>query len=248
MGPASRKVIYKMNNRPFTGLIAALFALLTFIFTTAGHAETIADPREGWERLWKDLIIDISAIGIVFSIIAICFLIRYKRKHPDESGSGVKLKPLSALGWAVIPVFVFLADDIFLAAKNFELWNLYRKTPENAYEVSVEAGQWSWDFIYSEGIRTTNELRVPAGRPVVLRLTSRDVIHSLFIPDFRVKWDAMPGKNTHLWFYPKKTGEHVLTCTEYCGMLHYGMYGKVIILQENEFLRWIQKKREEEKS
>ena len=99
---------------------------------------------------------------------------------------------------------------------------------------------WGWEIEYSEGIKTQNEMRVPAGRPVHVKLKSRDVIHTLFMPDFRVKWDALPGTVQYLWFYPTKVGEHVMTCTEFCGTLHSSMHGKVIVMTEDDFSRWVE--------
>ena len=142
-----------------------------------------------------------------------------------------------------IPVFVFMADDIFLAAKNFELWNQYRNPPKDSLVIRVEGYMWSWDFTYPEGIQTTNELRVPLGQPVKLRLTSRDVIHSFFIPDYKVKWDAVKGRENYLWFYPDKVGEHVLTCTEFCGVMHSNMYGKVIVMPVDAYNKWVEENR-----
>jgi cytochrome c oxidase subunit 2 len=97
---------------------------------------------------------------------------------------------------------------------------------------------WRWDFTYPNGVQVTNELRVPAGKPVMLRMTATDVVHSFYLPDFRVKEDSMPGRVTYLWFYPRKPGEHLATCAEFCGMMHSKMIGKVIVLPPEEFTAW----------
>ena len=219
---------------------SSLTAALSFFAFTAVAAEEagIKDPTEGWGELWGELMIDITVIGIVFAAVTLYLLIAYRRRRAGEDGKGRRLTPLAAFGWVVIPVFAFLADDIYLGAKNFELWNTYRKVPENALVIQVEGAMWSWDFRYPDGTMATNELRVPAGTPVHLKMTSRDVVHSLFIPDFHVKWDVIPGKETYLWFYPKEAGEHVFTCTEFCGAMHSGMYGKVIVMPQEEFSKW----------
>lgn len=218
-------------------LISLSIVLLSSVPVLA--AGEIADPMEGWHKLWHELMIDITVIGVIFALITIYLLIRYRRREPHEEGRGVRLSKLSAFGWVFVPAFIFLADDIFLAAKNFELWQNMRTVPEGAYEVNAAGYMWGFEITYPEGFSTTNELRVPAGKPVKVNLRSKDVVHSFFIPDFRVKWDMVPGMETYIWFYPKTPGEHVMTCAEYCGTLHSGMFGKVIIMPEDEFGKWL---------
>jgi cytochrome c oxidase subunit 2 len=118
------------------------------------------------------------------------------------------------------------------------LWNNYRNVPTDRLEVKLESGMYSWDYTYPNGVRTQNELVVPAGKPILLRMTSRDTLHSHYIPDFRVKEDSMPGRVTYLWFYPKAPGEHVVSCTEFCGVMHSYMTGKVIVRTPDEFKTW----------
>lgn len=228
-----------MVIKPGFTIFSAAFISFTGVLQRGSALAAIADPKEGWHELWQDLLIDITFIGVVFAAITLYFLVKYRRRHPDEEGSGSKLSVFAIFGWVLIPAFVFMADDIFLAAKNFTLWNEYRRVPAGAYVVEVEAYMWGWDFKYAEGVTATNELRVAVGRPVKVRLNSRDVVHSFFIPDYKVKWDTMPGRETYLWFYPDKVGEHVITCAEYCGMLHSGMHGKLIVMPEDEFLKWL---------
>lgn len=202
-------------------------------------AQPTHDPVASWDKLWHELMIDISVIGLIFAAITVYLLIRYRRKGQHEEGKGTILKPLAAVGWVLVPSFIFMSDDIFLAAKNFELWNNMRTVPAGAYELEVKGFMWGWDVTYPEGVTTTNEMRVPAGRPIKVRLTSRDVLHSFYIPDYRVKWDLVPGMETYLWFYPKEAGEHVMTCAEFCGPLHSSMHGKVIVMPEEEFNKWL---------
>jgi cytochrome c oxidase subunit 2 len=212
--------------------LAAILALPALVWAGGN------DPARGWDRLWATVIFDISVLGILFALVAAFFLWRYRRRHPDEEGGAPRLSRASAIGWALIPAFVFMADDFFLAAKGWQLWNDYRDVPADRLEVHLESGMYSWDYTYPNGVRTQNELRVPAGKPVVLRMTSRDTIHSHFIPDFRVKEDAMPGRVTYLWFHPKEPGEHIVTCAEYCGIMHSYMVGKVIVMAPDKFAGW----------
>ncbi|QLQ25034.1 MAG: hypothetical protein HZT41_09330 [Dechloromonas sp.] len=152
-----------------------------------------------------EVLIDITVIGIVFALMTAYFIWRYRRvPGGPRVGSGPKLSPAAAIGWAVIPAFVFLADDFFLAANGWVLWNKFRDVPADRLEIHLESGMYSWDYTYPNGVQTQNELIVPAGKPILLRMTSRDTLHSHFIPDFRVKEDSMPGRTTFLWFLPRR--------------------------------------------
>jgi len=210
-------------------------------YPAAGAAAgAVKDPAAAWDHLWHEVLVDITVIGVIFALVMAYFLIRYRRKAGDpETGSAPKLSPAAAVAWVVIPVFVFLSDDLYIAANGWSLWNTFRDVPAERMEVQLESGMYSWDYTYPNGVRVQNELRVPAGKAVMLRMTSRDTLHSHWIPDFRVKEDSMPGRITYLWFYPDKPGEHIVTCGAYCGVMHSYMAGKVIVLPEAEFKAWL---------
>jgi cytochrome c oxidase subunit 2 len=196
------------------------------------------DPARAWDALWRVYLVDAGVIFVVFAALGAWFMLRYRRRAPDEQGSAPELSRLAAVGWALVPAFAFMADDFYLAAKTWQAWNVYREVPVERLEVKLEAALWRWEFTYPNGVKSTNELRVPAGKPVLLRMTSLDVVHSYFLPDFRVKEDSMPGRVTYLWFYPRQPGEHLAVCAEFCGMMHSKMMGKVIVLPPEEFAAW----------
>lgn len=230
-----------MVKRAFKWISYLLSAQILFASGAfAQMGKEYATPHQGWDELWREMMIDIVVIGIVFAAVTLYFLIKYKRKNPNDIGTAKPLSPLAAFGWVLIPAFVFMADDIFLGLENFQHWLDFRRAPADAYTVEVEAYMWGYDVKYPEGIKSTNELRVPVGKPIRVNLTSRDVIHTFFIPDFRTKWDALPGSHFFLWFKPDKPGEHVFTCTEFCGVLHSGMFGKIIVMPEQDFAKWIE--------
>jgi cytochrome c oxidase subunit 2 len=221
--------------------LSLLFALdawaVTEIEKTAAGPK-INDPARNWDHLWKEVLIDITAMGIIFAIITAYFLIKYRRREDGQVGAPPKLTTALVVGWTLIPSFVFMADDFFLAAKGWQLWNDFRQVPADRMEIKLESGMYSWDYTYPNGVQSQNELRVPAGKPILLRMTSRDTIHTHFIPDFRVKEDSMPGRVTYLWFYPENPGEHVVTCTEYCGIMHSYMVGRIIAMPPADFAAW----------
>jgi cytochrome c oxidase subunit II len=119
-----------------------------------------------------------------------------------------------------------------------------REPPEDGVEVYVMGKQWMWKFTYPDGRSTVSRLYVPAGIPVKLRMTSRDVIHSFFVPAFRVKHDVVPGRYTTLWFEAKEPGIYEVLCTEYCGEGHSTMRAAVHVLSPEEFSAWLDQRHE----
>jgi cytochrome c oxidase subunit 2 len=113
------------------------------------------------------------------------------------------------------------------------------RPPDDALEVFVVARQWMWKLQHLSGRREINELHVPVGRPVKLTMTSEDVIHSFFVPAFRVKADVLPGRYTTLWFEATKEGVYHLFCTEYCGTEHSRMIGRVVAMPGAEYQQWL---------
>jgi cytochrome c oxidase subunit 2 len=115
---------------------------------------------------------------------------------------------------------------------------MYRP-PEEAIDVYVVAKQWMWKFQHLDGHREINELHVPVGRKVKLTMTTEDVIHSFFVPAFRVKMDVVPGKYSTVWFEPTKAGRYHLFCAEYCGTSHSGMIGWIDVMEAPEYQAWL---------
>jgi len=196
-------------------------------------------PHAHWDAMWNETMLDIIVIGVVYFAIALYFLIRYKSKSKDQIGESPRLTAQAIVGWVVIPCFLFLGDDLFLFAKGFDLHNHMREVPANAQTIKVTASMWNWNYDYGNGVDVDNELRVPVGKPVVLRMTSDDVVHSHYMNRYRVTEDVMPGRVTWQWFMPDKIGESVVTCREYCGEGHSGMYGKIIVMSQSDYDAWM---------
>jgi cytochrome c oxidase subunit 2 len=114
-----------------------------------------------------------------------------------------------------------------------------RVAPEDTMVVYVTAKQWMWKFAYPQGARSISRLYVPANRPIKLIMTSRDVIHSFFVPSFRLKQDVVPGRYTTLWFEAVAPGTYPIFCTQYCGAGHSTMRGEVVALSPEDFERWL---------
>jgi cytochrome c oxidase subunit 2 len=115
-----------------------------------------------------------------------------------------------------------------------------RTMPADAIELQVVGKQWMWKIYHAQGRSEINELHVPVGRPVRLRMISEDVIHSFYVPAFRVKMDVLPGRYTTMWFEATKPGEYHLFCAEYCGTQHADMSGRVFAMDPADYAEWLQ--------
>ncbi len=137
----------------------------------------------------------------------------------------------------IVALFVLFVGFWVVGVRHY---NVLRVAPEGALSVYVTGKQWMWKFAYENGARSIATLYVPVGQPVELRLTSRDVIHSFFVPAFRIKQDAVPGRYTTAWFQVEKAGRYEVFCTEYCGLSHSTMRGEIVALSPSDFARWVE--------
>jgi cytochrome c oxidase subunit 2 len=178
----------------------------------------------------------VSAIFFTLIVIAqVWFMWIYRRRAGwTEQKTAHHNFPLE-LTWSVIPSLII----VVMFVEGFLGFLDMRTPPADTYDISVEAKQWSWTFIYPEGV-ISNELHAPVNRNVKLVMSSSDVIHSLFIPAFRVKQDIVPGRYNYLWFNATKMGEYPLECTEYCGKNHSEMRTKVFIHDDKGMADWIE--------
>ena len=176
----------------------------------------------------------ILLVIITFSMIF--FVIKYERKK-NPRPENIESNTILEIIWVVVPTLLVL----FMFYFGWTGFKFIRNVPKDAMVVKVTARMWSWLFEYENG-KKSNTLNVPVGRPVKLILSSQDVIHSLFLPRFRVKEDAVPKMKTYLWFQPTEIGSYDVLCAEYCGTGHSSMLSKVIIMTEDEFKEWYEGK------
>ncbi len=175
-----------------------------------------------------------STVAIVLLVLVVFFAIRYRRGSRVDRTPPRELRGIE-IAWTVAPLLVFFG--IFgWAARDFVT---LADPPADALPVSVVAKQWMWKLQQRNGRREINELHVPQGEPVVLTMTSEDVIHSFFIPAFRIKQDVLPGRYTRLWFTATQLGEFPLFCSEYCGSEHSQMTGRVVVMTPADYGRWL---------
>ncbi len=177
----------------------------------------------------------ISALmcGLIYTLILV-FAARYRRRPGEHAEQIEGSTPLEIL-WSVIPLGVFIV--IF----GWGAWIFFqeRRPPRGATEIYVVAKQWMWKLQHEEGQREINEPHVPVGRDIKLIMTSQDVIHSFYVPAFRIKQDVLPGRYTTLWFRATKPGTYHLFCAEYCGTQHSGMIGQVVVMDPAQYQAWL---------
>jgi cytochrome c oxidase subunit II len=179
------------------------------------------------------------AVTAFFSLLIagfiIAFTIKYRRRDDDEVGAAIHGSLALELLWTVIPFFIVMGMFGWGAKLFFDMY----RPPAGAMEIYVVGKQWMWKVQHMDGQREINELHVPVGRPVKLVMGSEDVLHSYYIPAFRVKADVIPGRYNMLWFNASKPGRYHLFCAEYCGTNHSGMVGTIIAMEPTDFQTWL---------
>lgn len=201
----------------------------------------------------------IAFVGVVGAMIY--FVLKFKRRSADDKTAYITHNHLLEFLWSFIPFVLFM----FVFGWGWIVYSRMRTMPEDGLEVHVIAKKWDWRFVYKNGKEVTSGLDannkripptmvVPLGRPVKLIMSSerqspgvplseaptdRAVIHSFFVPAFRIKQDVVPGRYTTLWFQADQPGEYWVFCAEYCGTSHFDMTAKIKVVSTEEFEEWL---------
>jgi cytochrome c oxidase subunit II len=173
--------------------------------------------------------------SLLIAVLVIYFAVKYRRRSPDDRPKPVHGSIVLELAWSVIPLII----SLFVFTWGARIYFTMRRPPASSMDVYVVGKQWMWKFQHASGRREINELHIPVGRPVKLTMATEDVIHSLYVPAFRVKYDVVPGRYRTMWFEANKPGKYKLFCTEYCGTKHAGMTGFVVVMEQDEFQTWL---------
>jgi cytochrome c oxidase subunit 2 len=163
------------------------------------------------------------------------FAIRYRRRSENELPGSVHTGMALEIVWSVIPFGLTMVMFTWGASIFFR----ESRPPNDAMSIYVVGKQWMWKLQHMEGQREINELHIPAGRPIRLTMTSEDVIHSFYVPAFRVKEDVVPGRYSTIWFKPTKPGDYHLFCAEYCGTGHSRMIGWIHVMAPQDYQSWL---------
>jgi cytochrome c oxidase subunit II len=181
----------------------------------------------------------ILGVTAFFALLVVVLVVYFGIKYRDDTGLKVGAPitgsvPLE-IGWSIIPFIVAIGIFLWSTVVFFH----YVRPPDETLELYATGKRWMWRFQHLDGQREINTLHVPVGRAVKITFTSEDVLHDLFIPAFRVKADAIPGRYSAIWFTATKTGEYHLFCAEYCGTRHSGMIGTVYVMEPNDYQAWL---------
>ncbi|TCP55725.1 cytochrome c oxidase subunit 2 [Tumebacillus sp. BK434] len=180
---------------------------------------------------------------ILVEALLVIFLIRYKRKHPDKQGLAIHGNTKAEVIWTMIPALILVGIGIYSSGMVYTI----QEPPTDVYEIKVTGMKWAWEFEYPNGAKTYGELRIPENENVLFKIYSKDVIHSFWIPEFRVKQDAVPGRETRFWVKAETFNnaenkyEKRIICAEYCGNQHSNMLADLQIMPADEFTAWVDK-------
>jgi cytochrome c oxidase subunit II len=195
-------------------------------------AASVHARYEDWLFIFLTVVSAVMTV-LIFAAIAV-FAMKYRRRHGRQA-TQIEGSLLIETVWSVAPFGVM----ILMFAGGAVLYFSMRTPPRDADQVYVVAKQWMWKLQHQEGPREINQLHVPVGRDIELIMTSQDVIHSFFVPEFRIKQDVIPGRYTTLWFHATKTGTFHLFCAQFCGTMHSGMIGEVIVMEPQDYQAWM---------
>jgi cytochrome c oxidase subunit 2 len=227
-----------MRHFVIVGILVIVMAVLTYVgLDSAGLMPTPASAQaEPIDWMWNA---DVIAMSFLFALIVVPMvysLVVFRRKKGDTTDAQhIEGNTNLEVAWTILPLFMVVA---FAYLGGNSLAQTLRADPD-AMVVKVTGRQWSWSFEYPEYGVFSTELRVPVGKQIHLEMTSTDVIHSFWVPEFRVKQDLVPGRVTELRITPTLEGDYKVRCAEICGASHYAMETPVIVLSQAEFDAWM---------
>lgn len=181
---------------------------------------------------WASVFFFLLVVGL-----SIYFILKYRRREGrEEATSHVDYNIKLEIIWTVIPIILVVIVFFW----GFKTYMKMQIVPKDAIEIKVTGRQWMWLFDYPNGSNSINELVVPVDQPVKLTMSSEDVIHSFYIPQFRIKQDVLPSRYTITWFEATKTGEYDLYCAEFCGKGHSEMLATVKVVSEDQYAAFLE--------
>jgi len=186
------------------------------------------------DALFIFLVLLAGFVSIAIFTMIVAFALKY-RHRPGHKAEQIEGSIPLEVTWSVVPLAIFMVIFGWGAIIYFR----ERTPPREADAVYVVAKQWMWKLEHEQGQKEINELHVPVGRDIKLVMTSQDVIHSFYVPAFRIKQDVLPGRYTTAWFHATRPGVYHLFCAEYCGTTHSGMIGQVVVLEPAQYQAWL---------
>ena len=217
------------------GISPVLWQFLTKWLTSSAlwprEASTVAGQTDAlYIFLW---LMTIVGMALVLALLVV-FSVKYrKEKHPNAIQ--IEGSTLLEATWTIIPLGIFLFVFVWGAWLYFRIYN----PPADSMNIYIVGKQWMWKAEHPGGQHEINALHVPMGRNVQLTMISQDVFHSYSIPEFRVKREVIPGRYSTVWFNATTPGTYHLFCTQYCGTLHSGMVGDVVVMTPSDYQAWV---------
>src|SRR5512135_3183204 len=227
-----------MRHFVIAGILVVLTSFLTYFGLMAIGLMPVEASAQSLivDQLWSW---DLMAISFLFAVIMVPLvysLIVFRRRKGDTSdGKYDEGKQTLEVTWTIIPL---LLVTVYAYLGAYTLGETRTADP-NALVINVTAHQWDWSFQYPEGF-TTNELHLPLNRQVLLKMSSLDVIHSFWVPEFRIKQDVVPGRTTELRITPTRLGDYTVRCAELCGLRHAYMERPVMVTSLQDYSAWSQ--------
>lgn len=199
------------------------------------QASTLAPE---YDKLFYAITYLIAFFFVLIIGAGIYFVVKYRYRGGKHEVVQITHNTALEVAWTVGPLFIVIG----IFAWGFKNYMDMVVAPKDSIEIRVTGQKWSWNFEYENGATSAGSegFAVPKDRPVKLIMSSRDVLHSFFIPSFRVKMDVIPNRYSTLWFQATKTGPFQVYCTEYCGQDHSAMLSKVYVMEENEYAAWLE--------
>ena len=186
------------------------------------------------DLLYAFLVAVCAATTLAIFVVIMIFATKYRRRHGREA-TPIEGSLILEIAWSIAPLGFFMVVFVWGAILYFQM----RTPPADSSEIYVVGKQWMWKLQHMEGQREINELHVPVDRNIKLIMTSQDVIHSFYIPAFRIKMDVLPGRYTTLWFRATRPGTYHLFCAQFCGTMHSGMIGEVVVMEPAAYQAWM---------
>lgn len=210
-------------------LLGVLLAVALFVVAAPAQGAPVTTGREAQDRLFFLVFILALIIGGIVEALLIVAVLRYRRREGFRLPTKVKTHDARLeFIWTILPIFVVAA----VAGGSFYTFQITENPPEGTVHVDVFAQRFAWSFVYPDGNESQSLLRVQVNEVVRLNVTSQDVIHSYFIPEFGLKIDAIPGRINHYWFQALEVGTYHIECAEFCGVGHYSMVGSLEVFAE----------------
>ena len=185
------------------------------------------------DNLFNFIMVSSILLTLLVTAAIVYFVVKYRRRSHADRPVEVHESKLLELSWIVIPTLLVLIVFFW----GFRAYVGTAIPPSDAITINVKAQKWSWAFEYQNGVNVPGEVWVPVDTPVRLQMTSQDVLHSFFVPEFRIKHDVLPNRFAYVWFQAPREGTYQVVCTEYCGTSHSNMGAKIHVVSRQEYFR-----------